>query len=32
LRTRDGKQSFEILEACATTMVSQVIQRFGLFG
>lgn len=32
LRTRDGKQSFEILDACASVMVSQVIQRFGLFG
>lgn len=32
LRTRDGKQSFEILEACASVMVGQVIQRFGLFG
>lgn len=32
LRTRDGKQSFDILEACASVMVGQVIQRFGLFG
>ena len=32
LRTRDGKESFEILEACASVMVGQVIQRFGLFG
>ena len=32
LRARDGKQSFEILEACASVMVGQVIQRFGLFG
>nr|QEO73872.1 hypothetical protein [uncultured bacterium] len=32
LRTRDGKHSFEILEACASVMVGQVIQRFGLLG
>lgn len=32
LRTRDGKQSFEILEACASVMVGQVIQRFSLVG
>ncbi|HEX2268056.1 MAG TPA: lantibiotic dehydratase, partial [Pyrinomonadaceae bacterium] len=32
LRTRDGKHSFEILEACSSVMVGQVIQRFGLFG
>ena len=32
LRTRDGKASFEILDACASVMVGQVIQRFGLFG
>jgi hypothetical protein len=32
LRTRDGKQSFEILEACASVMVGQIIQRFNLFG
>jgi hypothetical protein len=32
LRTRDGKHSFEILEACSSVMMGQVIQRFGLFG
>lgn len=32
LRTRDGKQTFEILEACASVMSGQVVQRFGLFG
>ena len=32
MRTRDGKQTFEILEACASVMSGQVVQRFGLFG
>jgi hypothetical protein len=32
LRTRDGQHSFEILEACASIVVSQVIQRFNLMG